>query len=153
MEILEPYIKNRLTIALKADNGRYLSVVDDYYVGISWWVRPIEAFKKTKDHSCQFYINQVDNDTITIQAKSMGGMFISRLSSMKFYKNIIGTEISYDQYSEFEVFASNDGKISIKADNGKFWSRIYYTNGPNKIAAVKDQIDIFSKFTVESGSD
>ena len=59
MEILEPYIKNRLTIALKADNGRYLSVVDDYYVGISWWVRPIEAFKKTKDHSCQFYINQV----------------------------------------------------------------------------------------------
>lgn len=54
---------------------------------------------------------------------------------------------SISPYSKFIVIVLDDGKIALKADNGKYLSRINRGN-IESIEAVKDEIDTYSQFTV-----
>ena len=141
MEILEPYIKSGLPIALKADNDyylcRYLNLIPSPVV-----LAPAMQIDKA---ACHFFVKQFDNDTISLQSNVLGrNCYLSRIDGS------INVRINDDESSRFKVFSFEDGKIALQADNGKFLSRIHYVHdGTHRIEAAKDEIDIFSKFMVE----
>ena len=68
MELLEPYIRSGLGIAIKADNGKYLT--REGPVGL--------VFKKSvKDPYTVFDIEKVDDNTISLKNRS-NGYYVSR---------------------------------------------------------------------------
>ena len=73
MDILQPYIDNAEGIVLKAENGKYLSVISRP------GRQPIEARKNEKDNYCIFHITKIDDSTIALQSKSWNNKYLSRI--------------------------------------------------------------------------
>ena len=100
-----------------------------------------------QNYNCKFYLKQYGNGTISLQKTPNGFHFLSICKSSR--------KLCLQEYSlssKFEVFTS-EGKIILKAANGKYLSRINYggfghTGGVDFIEAAKNEIDIFCKFEV-----
>ena len=153
MEFLAPYVESGRGVYFKADNGLYLSVIkkgpppQDLQ---SWFVGShlIEATKVVKDPWCKFNIEIIDENHIYIYSP-IDKKYLSRINIGE-VNYIQSAKTSPDEYCKFKVFKRGE-KIILKADNGKFISRIDRDWIQNNIEAAKGEIDEQGKFILEEG--
>ena len=140
LKILEPYINENLALSLKADNGKYMCIQD----------KVLKA-ETRRGKSCNFYVDQNEDGTISLQETEPPFHFLTvRKSSKNLHLN------KFSPNSKFKV-SSEEGKLVLKAASGKYLSRINYggighTGGIDFIEAAKNKIDIFCKFQVVENS-
>ena len=139
-------------IALKADNGKYLSRINHGKID------SIEAGKRKhkKKHKkkstrsirpyTQFVVTVLDNGKIALKADN--GKYLSRINRGKI-ESIETVKDEIDTYSQFTVTVLPDNKILLKADNDKYLSRIN-RGKMNPIEAAKKTSDVFCQFIVIS---
>ena len=112
MDLLEPYMKSGLGIALKASNGKFWT---------RWGGWEIRAAKENKDPYTKFDIIKVDNNTIRLK-NSDNEQYLTRWSAIYIYAR----KASPDIYCNFLVYEV-DGKLVLKnVSNGKFVARYHY---------------------------
>ena len=140
MELLEPHIRSGLGIAIKADNGKYLT--REGPVGL--------VFKKSvKDPYTVFDIEKVDDNTISLKNRS-NGYYVCRtdLDLTKVWRSkenfsLDAKKSRAEPYCYFTPFES-DGKIVFK-NAGRFVSRVFLSS------CGEDQIWSSKEGTVHSG--
>ena len=127
---------NALTIALQADTGKFLCRVNG---------DAIEVVGTTSaSASCQF---ELEGDGSPISYKADNGKYLKRGSDNAIRAD--GTSINAQTQFIGERSVPGSTQISLKADNEKYLSRIYYIPGArNAVEAVKDTKDVYSRFTV-----
>jgi Galactoside-binding lectin len=145
-------------IALKADNGKYLSLInhgnlDAIAAGKKKHKKKHKNKHKNKHqkkqtHSIppysQFVVTVLDNGKIALKADN--GKYLSRINRGNI-ESIKAVKDEIDTYSQFTVTVLADNKILLKADNGKYLSRI--NRGKiNPIEAAKNTSDVFCQFIV-----
>ncbi|XP_041099475.1 uncharacterized protein LOC121310237 [Polyodon spathula] len=136
---LESYIGVEEGVAFKADNGMFWSCIDRSNV------YNIEAAKSTKDAWCKFWVSKTPNGKILL--KDQRGMYLSRIDRGGI-QHIEAAKANPDQYCEFSVF-TEDGKVILQADNGRFVSRICRQN--QNIEAAKEGPDEYCRFSTTIG--
>ena len=139
------------TVALKADNGKYLSFinVENQQVGN---VDIILAVKPNIDVFSKFTFYNLGNNAIALQANN--GMFLSRIRytggqlGFKDGDYIMPVKKGIDVFSIFTVTDIGENTIALLADNGKYVSRYSFSDDDaNYVCAVKDSIDDACKFS------
>ena len=129
---------NALTIGLKADTGKLLCRVDgDAIEVVGTTCSPLA--------SCLF---ELEGSGSVVSYKADNGKYLRRGDG----NAIIADGTSIDADTKFTLESAGprgSGKIAVKADNGKYVSRIYYIAGSrNAVEAVKDTKDVYSTFAI-----
>jgi hypothetical protein len=133
-----PTLRTGQIIALRADNGMYLSRISRP------GKEPIEAAKSALDIFCQFTVTTLANGQIALQADT--GKYLSRISRPNM-EPIEAAKSALDIFSQFTVTTLANGQIALQADTGKYLSRISRPN-MEPIEAAKNALDIFCQFTL-----
>ncbi|XP_066543762.1 uncharacterized protein LOC136711408 isoform X2 [Amia ocellicauda] len=144
LSLFESYMNTDRPVTLKADNGMFWCSVDS-----GSKVNNVEAVKSVPDEWCHFKVSKAHNGKILLRDKR--GVYLSRIN----YGGIGGVDYIQaaksepDVFCEFEVFVDN-GNVILKADNGKYLSRIE-RYGKQNIEAAKDVPDQFCRFVLSPG--
>ena len=118
MKLLEPHITSGLGVALKADNGMYLTIkVNDEVF------QHIYADKSHKDFYTKFIVEKVDNRTIRLRNNLTKSYLSKDFGIFANQSYIVALKRVADENCNFRVF-DVDGKLALRnVENGKFLSR------------------------------
>ncbi|XP_058873540.1 uncharacterized protein LOC131724794 [Acipenser ruthenus] len=136
---LESYIGAEEGVAFKADNNMFWSCIERSNI------YNIEAAKSTKDAWCRFLVSKAPNGKILLRDRR--GVYLSRIDRSGI-QHIEAAKTNPDKYCEFSIF-TEDGKVVLQADNGRFISRIYREN--QNIEAAKEGPDECCRFSTTIG--
>ena len=128
------------SVALKADNGGYWSVIQrDGHTAI-------EAAKNNQDFFTKFIVTKV-KDSSNVFMTDQYGKYLCAMRRNGV--NYIEPGDSLEFYCLFTVIPLRDGKVAFEASNNRFLSRIH-RSGVNYIEAISTTIDTYSQFSLES---
>ncbi|XP_039605310.1 uncharacterized protein LOC120526272 [Polypterus senegalus] len=136
---LDMYIDKEEGVALKADNGNFLSCIgtnESMY---------LEAAKANKDQWCKFRVTKSPDGKVLLQDKR--GKYLSRYDEGGI-QYIRPVKSSPDDCCKFSVFTDNN-MILLKADNTLYVSRIQRQR--QNIEAAKEGPDECCKYAVSIG--
>ncbi|XP_028652292.1 uncharacterized protein LOC114642197 isoform X2 [Erpetoichthys calabaricus] len=136
---LDMYIDKQEGVALKADNGNFLSCIG---TNESMYLEPAKA---NKDQWCKFQVSKCPDGKVLL--KDPRGKYLSRYDEGGI-QYIRPVKSSPDDYCKFSVFTDNN-KILLRADNGLYVSRIQRER--QNIEAAKEGPDECCKYDVSIG--
>ena len=147
MDLLEPYIRSGLGIALRASNGKYVSRIRRGHDG--WVTMNIEAAKSYKDPHTKFIVEPIGWNHIRVKS-AVDGKYLSVIHRHRGIQWIEAIKSNPDDWCTFQAFEV-DGKLVLKNwVNQRYLSRI--NRDQPYIEAAKYGIDEHCKFIVESGA-
>jgi len=130
-------------IALKCDNGKYMSVIYRSLHGSMGY--QVECQKSNIDSWSKFRVYDTSNDAVQLQAINTK-KFLGRVYYGSVVQPIMANKPQTDRpFNVFKVTKYADGKISLRADNGLYLSRIN-RNDVDPVEALKKTADYFSRF-------
>ncbi|MGH0182684.1 UNVERIFIED_CONTAM: hypothetical protein FKN15_010355 [Acipenser sinensis] len=142
---LDSYINTDRLATFQADNGKYWCSVPH-----SSGKNNIEAESPIIEEWCKFKVLYASEGKILLQDKQ--GMYLSRINwgGVGGIDSIMASKAEPDIFCEFEVFLDS-GKVILRADNGKFLSRVARGFNKMNIEAAKTAPDEFCSFAISSG--
>ena len=147
MDLLEPHIRSGLGVSFMAVNDQYWTVWHYYWSDID----NIEASKATKDRFCVFVIEKVDDDTILLKSDWNGKYLSIYYRGNSESHSIEAGKDQSDEFCKFRVY-NVDGKIVLKSVASGRYLSVFGRSGKGMIEAVKNGIDRYTKFVVETGA-
>lgn len=142
---LDSYINTDRLATFQADNGKYWCSVPH-----SSGKNNIEAESPIIEEWCKFKVLYASEGKILLQDKL--GMYLSRINwgGVGGIDSIMASKAEPDIFCEFKVFLDS-GKVILRADNGKFLSRVARGFNKMNIEAAKTAPDEFCSFAISSG--
>jgi len=133
-------VSQDFSVSLKADNGKYLSVIER-----PGGIRNIEAEKSQQDVWTHFEVHTIDSNHVYL--KSADGKYLSRIHRGG-VDNIEAIKPSPDVFCKFRVHEISPVEVVYQADNGLYLGRVY-RHGQENIEAVKSIMDSTTRFEVQ----